>query len=708
MHPAENDAITDEYEFYDSDKVIQINLKNVLAKNLTSRWLNSNYISLYNASPRDQYKTTVSQRNPIIQILSWDRIIAGRKLICEFHIIFVNTRTLKPAIRRPVNRDVLEISQRYQESLYSLISSHVPTKQKNSDLEIELSSYGVIGMIWNIAEIALFTDEPVLPGLLNWVYAYFSPRLKEEKIDNWTHSTCPQKDPEYWELVYAYAIRGMIRELMQLLSLYSVEGEQDSASLYSITGKSVLSQLNHILKDIPLLTKQETIQSAWTKWKMSLTDLIHQVESMKPQLPRNLVILLLILSGDINVLKQYSDNWAILLVSQIIYKHQTFKPLQLKSILEASIKCTLLPDGSIQELAGLDSNTNNLVMAVIKRDIKKIVHLILERENWWFAVHFLDLLYMANLVPDTYDRYFVDDGNPSLREYTVLEYSKTLSSNNMPIRIIADYLACCTMYGKVHLTYYLAHQPIKSQKDAAKLMSLCSVFGLNESNGVTKTISHVMMRQSLRHKHILGALSWSCKSCKWQTEKLVESVLDKFVISFVNVPIDDVDNPRFIYRLFRMQNTFNLLMSTMRHISPKVHFLNFYSEALDAYKKREYRQAETLLIEAISLEGAPKKSWLLLIENCMHIALQALPSATEYALTPKNICVLIERLEELLLDKNSEKWFENFRGCQGIQILNLKAYESFKPSIECTFKKKIDSLRLALMQLLKDAILEGK
>lgn len=530
-------------------------------------------------------------------------------------------------------------------------------------------------MIWHAAETMLFTRSPVLPGLLAWVHSHFAPRLDDDfkslcnEVAESDHPNSHKlhEHVEYWPSIFSYVVRGMTKQARQLLALHPQANSTANPS------ENVFEILKGLLKRMPMIkaTAEETdFQTQYATWKAEVATASSRTDIFVNR-PSQLRTIFSILSGDAATLCQFSNNWAVLLVSIILYTNPTHKPHDVRAVLEdlpTLISARkVLPEHAQSALlsfaptiAGLSETVDALVQAIFELETAMILHGVMDYGNPWFAAHFLDLFSLCD--PTPFERIGTQEDACTYHEFAFLEYVTSLTTNRLPLRLLADYLGCCPQFGREHLVQLIARQPIYTEREAYKMLSLCNTFKLSQSQA-SNSIIQAVVSQRARSGRVASALAWAMGS---QARQLAESLLNS-----VFLPLHTLDTS--LLQHLKLSNAHltsvkkaasetkttihahklkidlivEAIASSSRTSESAVQCLKLYASTLQAYSEGDYQEAAVLLGRSLGSEVAPKRFWLNILVDCVALLEQIQGARSAPVFSSSEIYDLMHCLEEV-------------------------------------------------------------
>jgi hypothetical protein len=523
----------------------------------------------------------------------------------------------------------------------------------------ELSEYQVIEMVWQLAETMIFTRGPVLPGLLDWVQRHFRPHLEasfSELCSEAFESEVPtsfkvHEHAEYWPSIFAFLVRGITKQARHLLSLHPLSEASGSESK-----ENAFAILNDLLKTMPMIKvdlETADFQTQMKAWNAKVAAAASRQDIFINR-PAELKTIFSILTGDVKALAKASNDWAILLVGLVLYGHATSKPHEVRGLLssiESLVKERIeqedgaAEDSLLLEFAptiGRQSDTvDTLVQAIVRLDTVELLIGVLELNNPWFSAHFLDLLSLCDSSPFEP----TDPSRPSTsstyHELALLEYATSLSTNNVPVRLIADYLGCCPQFGRDYLAHLIARQPIHSEREASKLLSLCQTFQLGSTNTAQRLVQSVVSQRAKRGR-LASALAWAQGN---QAVQLADSLLNSAFVPLFLLTTPGAEKTVQSQSL-KLSLIVEALASSPRVVHSSVQFLQIYAQVLKAHRENDLKEMVILLGRALGAELAPKRFWLAILFDCTSTLEQLKSQNSGPVFSSSEIYDLMQCLEE--------------------------------------------------------------
>lgn len=529
----------------------------------------------------------------------------------------------------------------------------------------EVAPYVVIEMIWHVAEIMLFTKSAVLPGLLEWVEIHMAPRL-EASFKTLCLDAVASEDPysfnvhehdEYWPSICAYLVRGMTRQVQQLLDLHPL-----SVSSSATSDDNAFVILNNLLKSMPMKNAdldEAHFETALNKWTTSVAATATRQDIFVNR-PRQLKTIFQILSGDAAAIGQVSNDWVIMLLGTLTYAHPMAKAHEVKAILASVHAMEEKRYDDDERSTGLDwcqqsevlafvptvrgqsDTVDSIVSAIFQLDTQSILIGVLDYGNPWFSAHFLDLFSFCDASPFE----LIDPANArsgSFHEHALLVYVTSLIADDLPLRLLADYLGCCPEFGRDHLAALICRQPVSTEREACKLLSLCQTFQLGGTTATAKLVQTVVSNRAKRSQ-FASALSWAQHAS--QAHQLSTALLDSVIIPISTLTAAGA-TPNLANHTLKLGLVVQALSSSPpRAVETTVHFLRLYHQTLKVRHEGDLKETAILLGRSLGAELAPKRFWLPILYDCVLLLDALLPTGAWPVFSSSEIYDLMQCLEE--------------------------------------------------------------
>lgn len=175
---------------------------------------------------------------------------------------------------------------------------------------------------------------------------------------------------------------------------------------------------------------------------------------------------------------------------------------------------------------------------------------------------------------------------PALRHSMIYEYGSYLMGSHNLWQLGIDYLDCCKQEGKATIELLLPRIPIRSERQATKLISLAKQRGLVS---VEQEICKVLSKRSYDNERYGNALEWAIRS---KDVLLVTAVAD-FILKHYSRTGKLLCPDTLAYVGGRM------------FVSPRLVFLTKYYDFYQFYRGRDFLAASELLVNLLESKITP-------------------------------------------------------------------------------------------------------
>lgn len=389
--------------------------------------------------------------------------------------------------------EVINNSRKYRSIIASALESINPNMGQEAASWQKM--FHEIAVCWHLCEILFLDLHP--PGmlasqLLLWLRRNFSENnARAERV---YASPCPPDDPLYWPVIKSFILKGDIENAKTLLDLYSKSESKEYARL-----------LGELLRKMPIYTKgklSHEFDMAWETWHDECVE-IHK-QGIFAKFPDMDDILAILCGNEVmidEILKspilRDTCEWFHLLPPILLFKDPCLKATSLGSL---ALECFSSFHGDSQ-----GSNFDKVIVSAFNYNlVETIKYSCLFADNWWFASHFVDLLYQANQLSahdiEDYDR---------LREFLLLDYADTLMVDESLWTAAIDYYDSCPGTGKERLELSLERIPITTEAVASKIYDIALK---RNRHHLCFSICRTMAQSWLNKNRLSPALVWSIKT----------------------------------------------------------------------------------------------------------------------------------------------------------------------------------------------------
>lgn len=577
------------------------------------------------ASTRDQ-PTEYADKDPVqIHLLQPEFIFDDpilRSLIAEANSTFVALQALK---RKGSKSDYTKISRTYR----SIIRACLEKLQDAASLE-ELESgdkyemyqqfisiFYSIECVWHLSEILFLDQTPsnvVVPQLLEWVRFHF-PSAERTATDLLLLGRDASDNDDYWPALKGLIIQGQVDVARAILQLHP----QAESSAFKMA--------EQILKAMPTYNVYGgfSIQKFRSQWQYWLTDTERKLTANILAIEPCLEELIQLVTGDTQIWDiqiQNSEYWYEYLPGYLFYTNPACKHFELGSAANswldrwARLKCQ---QGKEPQLKHLDK----VILSLMENEMHQVLHAIqLMADNQWFVTHLTDLLYNCGQLQVVGDHQMNDCNK--LRDSLLYEFGSCLMFRSSLWQLGMDYLQFCSEEGLAALELCLSKIPIKTEKQALKILEICNKKGFSCAEEICK----VQAKKSLDDQRYGNALEWAIRS---KDTLYVTSIADFLLKHYAKT--GDMLSPDVIANI-----------GAKMFISPRLVFLVKYFDFYQFYRKRDFLPAAELLVNLLDSKITPEYFWPSLLIDTIPLL-----ESKDPKILSKETCAILHHLESELV-----------------------------------------------------------
>lgn len=428
-------------------------------------------------------------------------------------------------------------------------------------------------VVWNLCEI-LFIDIQSTGFLMNqllvWIKWHFT------RTNQWAvevmNSDMPSIEPNYWNVIMSYLLRGETENARLLLELHTNADDREE-----------FIKLRDLIQKMPILSNNYLLHEFYLRWQSWREDCEQSLCEGLFDLNDKLKLIVRLMVGDIDAFKSVLhlfESWYHLMVSFLLFTDPCIKEHNLSDLCRHFIGLYATKTTDQSSKPCLDS----VLTAAFSLDLTQVIQESNEcfDDNWWFATHFVDLLYNANQL----DSHQIEMA-PKFRDFFVVEYASSLMTAGDLWQLGIEYLCQCRENGLHYIELYLEAMPINNDSDALRVINLTNKLGLDH---ITRSICKVLSRKWLLQQRLGSALFWAVRS---EDSALTNHIADLFLKHYNKsgeFPDEDV-----------LSNSGKLML-----ISDRLTFLAKYFEFHQLLKDSRLESAGQLLVSLLVSNIAPK------------------------------------------------------------------------------------------------------
>ena len=592
---------------------------------MVSEWGFGNQMTLFNTNLRNKsFKSKKGSDLVNYKCVKQNIYSNGisRSLLSESMSVFKSLQRISTKLEPLSRNDLLKGSRRYRSVIHSCFFNLIKSSDQSSDETNQSLSnmFCQMEIVWNLCEI-LFIDTQSSPfrlsQLLVWVKWHFTKTIQLAKTV--MDSETPSMDPNYWDVIMSYLLRGETENAELLLELHYNADRQEFTTLCHLIKKMPIISNNYLLHEFYL---------RWQSWREECEQALSEgIFDVNPKL----LLIARLLVGDIEAFKSVTnlfESWYHLMVSYILFTDPLIKENSLSEYCRQVIA-----------IYGTTTPLDGVLMAAFNLDLTQVIVESNEcfDDNWWFATHFVDLLYNSNQL----DCHQIDFPS-KFRDFFVVEYANSLMTFDGLWQFGIDYLCHCLDSGLHYIELNLQRIAITDETSAQKVIHFANKLGLNH---MTRSICKVLSRKWLSRGRLGSALFWAIRS---EDSSLTNHISDLFLIEYNKsgeFPDEDV-----------LSNSGRFML-----ISDRLTFLAKYYEFHQFLKESQLQSAAQLLISLLVSNIAPKFFIIRLLMDSLPLL-----ETQKTVFNSEQTSQLLASLEEMLsLGKN----------CKDLDIQYLKDRE---------------------------------
>ena len=472
----------------------------------------------------------------------------------------------------PLSRsDLIKASRRYRSVIHScffnLSNSADESSLALSDLFCQME------VVWNLCEI-LFIDIQSTGFLMNqllvWIKWHFT-RTNQMALQV-MNAEMPSIEPNYWNVIMSYLLRGETENARLLLELHT-----------NANDKEEFIRLRDLIQKMPILANNYLLHEFYLRWQSWREDCEQSLSEGVFDINDKLKLIVRLMVGDIEAFKtvlHLFESWYHLMVSYLLFTDPCIKEHNLSDLCRQFIDLYATKEANQNANDSLDS----VLTAAFSLDLTQVIQESNDcfDDNWWFATHFVDLLFNANQL----DLHQIDFAQ-KFRDFFVIEYASSLVTSGNLWQFGIEYLCHCRENGLHYIELYLQAIDISNESDALRVINLTNKLGLDH---ITRSICKVLSRKWLCKQQLGSALFWAVRS---EDSALTNHIADIFLKEYNKngeFPDEDV-----------LSNSGKLML-----ISDRLTFLAKYYEFHQLLKDHQLESAGQLLVSLLVSNIAPK------------------------------------------------------------------------------------------------------
>lgn len=523
-----------------------------------------------------------------------------RKLVCEFASIF---RIFQYNMQTKEDMDIADI-------LYTSISYRRVIEDACASLlkdlgdPVELEMLQNCDAIWYFCELCLLSEDDgrlIAPAIVTWLnyLPKFEYPFDSSLFSNPVSYPNPETLPDYWNILYHYAIYGNYEVVQCLITVDS--RYQDFLRHQAGEVRRTESEIQKLFKNIDqiLHSVPNPSDSFYLENFRSWQEAISSVLLSSKCLDKNLRVVFEILAGDAKTIKAHCQNWKEFLSAQITYCYPECTLSDLETIFKKLT--TSWPECRDDKSFQLHAN-------IVQRNIRKIILGVGEIGSWWMLSHLSDLFYHAHIMGDHLEF-------EQKRELFIYQHAMTLLNQDLNTLVPAYLVFGCPKNGKDILKKILRSTPIASEKHACQMLTTCAQYKLDREIAVA--LKTTMAHQLRQKKQYTAALRWFIDANDIPMAANVSSLLLDAVVKRVescDVPLLQMISSEIQSRKAIDVSSFvsDIYETSEDSLQQNLHFLVIFHQIASSYQDGQYDAVQSGIVAALS-GAAPQRFWVTLL-----------------------------------------------------------------------------------------------
>lgn len=469
------------------------------------------------------------------------------------------------------------------------------------------------GLVWHLCEILFLDLNP--PGilvneLLRWVQWHHP--VDSESVTAVFQSQSPAQHPLFWQTVTSFLMRGDTENAAVLLNTCTETGE-----------KQYVSVIMEMLRKMPRYSAGQLSHECDIRcqtWSQECADILQTgYFDQRPEMRK----IMAILSGDEHTILSVrgpDTTWYSVIPALIFYTDPFMKDMDLASIAR---KCR----NAFQRAGDSSPLVHDLLLSAFSYELMDVIRqACLLNDNWWFASHFVDLLFAGNQL----HQHQIQE-EEKLREFLLLDYADSLMSHTSLWSLSVQYYDCCSRLGPERLQLMLSHVPLDSERKAFFVLEIADKRNLRI---LYRSICRIMAQKWLSQSQLSAALVWGMRGEDTQICSLVADLMLRHYVSSKSFVGSDV---------------LNSLGSNML-ICDRLTFLAKYFEFHQLCHTKHWKAAADLLSGLIASRISPHFFTPTLLVDCLPLL-----DKEVVLFDPEQTCHILAAFQETVESRSEEQ-----------------------------------------------------
>ncbi|KAH8421079.1 hypothetical protein KR222_010731, partial [Zaprionus bogoriensis] len=522
-----------------------------------------------------------------------------RSLLSETNATFATLQTLSQAskaggISSKKKPEFVKISRTYRSIIRCCLEKLEQAKRSPEVQENELreqhhaeaiTTFYAAECLWHLFEILYMQQQHsqlVVPQLLEWTRFHY-PQTEDQATDLLLMADEASESDNYWETLKKLIMFGQLEVTRAILS----QNRKFNQPVFQVAER--------ILKAMPVYQDGYALQKFCSQWEYWHVDVERKLAAHVFASEPELELLMYLVTGsnthwDAELLK--SEDWYEYLPGYLLYTRPACKPFELRLATTNWLNrwSQLHPNWQMTQLS-------RMVMQLMEHDVKVFIYEAQKlNDSHWFATHLIDLIYHMGQLKSYFDQHSIDLAE--LRHSMIYDYGSYLMTTHNLWQVGIDYLDACKPDGPAAIELLLPRIPLKSERQAFKIIALARTRGLH---GVEQDICKVLSKRAYNDQRYGSALEWAVRS---KDVLLVTAIADFILKHYSRTGV------------MLCQDVITSIGARM-FASPRFVFLCKYYEFNELYRQRDFHSAAELLINLLASKITPDYFWPTLLIDAL-------------------------------------------------------------------------------------------
>ncbi|KAH8355279.1 hypothetical protein KR093_010332, partial [Drosophila rubida] len=571
-----------------------------------------------------------------------------RSLLSESNATFETLQTMSQAQHgTKKTTEYVKISRTYRSIVRCCLeklehAKKMPEVQEDDAKEQQfvdaIVTFYAVECLWHLFEILYMQQQHnqlIVPQLLEWTRFHY-PHTEDRATDLLLMAEEASEVDNYWDTLRTLVMLGQLDVTRAILSQHRKANQP------------AYQAAEAVLKSMPIYQDGYALQKFCSQWEYWHMDLERKLASQAFAADPDLELLMQLVTGnnehwDAELMK--SQDWYEFLPGYLLYTRPTCKPFELRIAVTNwhNRWSQLRPNWEMTQLS-------RMIRQLMDHDVKLFIYDAQKLgDSHWFATHLIDLIYHSGHLKTYFDQHNLD--LPALRHAMIFEYGSYLMTTHNLWQLGIDYLDHCSQEGIAAIELLLPRIPLKSERQAFKILALAKQRGLVN---VEQDICKVLSKRAYNEQRYGNALEWAIRS----KDVLVVTAIADFILKVSGI-LGQVLSTLYMICVHKQHYSKTGIMLCQdvitsiggrMFVSPRLVFLSKYYEFYEFYRQRDFLSGAELLINLLASRITPDYFWPSLLID----ALPLLESEDPKIFSKETIAILQHLEMELvpLIERN--------------------------------------------------------